>query len=170
MWCISQLVSQIIIYIFILIINSTARLWGVNSKKCIQTHVGHKYDTNSVLFLTYGSSFETVSDETTFRLFNMIFYGAVKKYHELFLIGIKLVVLIWSGGLLYIYMATLMHTYWKNQEMEIFMTSRYRRLTKIKNHIGFFWSLKWRSWMQIWFLWTFTLKKGGYLAYALWYN
>ena len=46
-------------------VNSTSRVWGIRSGKCLHNNVGHEYYIKLVLFFPYGNSFGTVSDDST---------------------------------------------------------------------------------------------------------
>ena len=55
-------------------------MWYINSRKCLQTHVGHEYDTNLVLLFSDGNYYDSVSDNYTGRLLDIILHGESKKY------------------------------------------------------------------------------------------
>jgi guanine nucleotide-binding protein G(I)/G(S)/G(T) subunit beta-1 len=61
-------------------VDTTAKVWDIRNGKCVQTHIGHEADINSVAFFPDGHAFGTGSDDASCRLFDMRSYGEVNKF------------------------------------------------------------------------------------------
>ena len=80
MWCILESVLSITIFL-IGSIKQTAKMWYIHSGKCLQINVGHEYEINLVLFLPDINSFDTGSNDSACRLFDMRCYRELKLCH-----------------------------------------------------------------------------------------
>lgn len=51
--------------------DTTAKVWDIRTKRCVQTFTGHESDVNAVQFFPNGDAFATGSDDASCRLFDL---------------------------------------------------------------------------------------------------
>lgn len=82
--------------------DSTAKVWDIRTRRCVQTFVGHESDVNAVQFFPNGEAFATGSDDASCRLFDLRADCELAVYsHESILCGITTIDFSVSGRLLF---------------------------------------------------------------------
>ena len=82
--------------------DSTAKLWDIQSGKCIQTFGGHDSDVNAVKFFPNGLDFATGSDDASCRLFDIRADRMLQQYSsDTLLCGVTSISFSFNGRLLF---------------------------------------------------------------------